>query len=92
MSSTAPQPANITAAAGSTVKFTVKASGSDPTYQWQFSTDGGSTWKASPATGNKTATLSVPATASRSGYKYRCVVKSGTAKVTTKVATLTVTG
>ncbi len=86
------QPKSVTAAAGSTVKFTVKASGSNLTYQWQYSTDGGKTWKASPATGNKTATLSVPATASRNGYKYRCVVKSGTAKATSKAATLTVTG
>ncbi len=84
------QPQNVTVAAGGTAKFTVKASGSDLSYQWQYSTDAGKTWKASPATGNKTATLSVPATASKSGYKYRCVVKSGTAKVTSQATTLTV--
>ncbi len=84
------QPKSVTAVAGDSVKFTVKASGTDLKYQWQYSTDSGKTWKASPATGNKTATLKVSATASRSGYKYRCVVKSGTAKATSKAATLTV--
>ncbi len=84
------QPKSVLAAAGDSVKFSVKASGSDLAYQWQYSTDGGKTWKNSPATGNQTATLTVPATESRNGYQYRCVVKSGAAEVTSKAATLTV--
>jgi hypothetical protein len=33
----------------------------------------------------------VPATLSRSGYKYRCIVKMGSLSVTSSPATLTVT-
>ncbi len=84
------QPKSVTASAGSYVQFSVTATGSNLTYQWQVSTDGGSTWSNSPAEGNKTAALTVPVTASRNGYKYRCIVKSGTASVTSSAATLTV--
>ncbi len=84
------QPKSVTAAPDTTAKFTVVASGSSLTYQWQVSTNGGSTWSDSPATGNKTATLSIPVTTSRNGYKYRCVVKSGSSSVTSAAATLTV--
>ncbi len=85
------QPKSVTKAAGGNVTFTVKASGTGLTYQWQVSTNGGSSWSDSPATGNKTATLTVPATLSRSGYKYRCIVKLGSLSVTSSAATLTVT-
>jgi hypothetical protein len=68
----------------------VKATGTGLTYQWQVSTNGGSSWSDSPATGNKTATLTVPATLSRNGYRYRCIVKIGSLSVTSSAATLTV--
>jgi hypothetical protein len=84
------QPKSVTASAGSYVQFSVTATGLNLTYQWQVSTDGGKSWSNATAEGNKTAALTVPATASRSGYKYRCVVKSGTASVTSSAATLTV--
>ncbi len=84
------QPKSVTQAAGSTATFTVKAQGPNLTYQWQVSTNGGSSWSNSPAEGNKTATLTVPVTASRNGYRYRCVVKSGSTTVTSDAATLTV--
>jgi subtilase family serine protease len=38
------QPASQTADAGSTATFTVTATGSPTSYQWQKSTDGGTTW------------------------------------------------
>ncbi len=69
------QPSSVSTSAGKTAKFTVAASGAGLTYQWQVSTDGGSTWKNSGMTGNKTKTLSVSATKARSGYKFRCVIK-----------------
>ncbi len=84
------QPKSVTQAAGSTATFTVKAQGPNLTYQWQVSTNGGNSWSNSPAEGNKTATLTVPVTASRNGYRYRCVVKSGSTTVTSDAATLTV--
>ncbi len=85
------QPKNVTAAAGSTAKFTVAATGTGLTYQWQYQLPGSSTWADSPATGNKTATLTVPATADRNGNKYRCVVtdKYGNT-VKTNTVTLTI--
>ncbi len=85
------QPTSVTKAAGSgNATFKVVASGTGLSYQWQVSTNGGSSWSNSPATGNKTATLTVPATMSRNGYKYRCIVKIGSLSVTSSAATLTV--
>ena len=45
----------------------------------------------SGATGCKTATLSIEATAGRNGYQYRCVITDATgATVNSSAATLTV--
>ncbi len=85
------QPANATVVEGNNATFKVVASGQSLTYQWQVCEAGKTTWKDSPATGNKTATLTVPATTSRSGYKYRCIVTSGSNSVASSAATLTVT-
>ncbi|MBQ6831632.1 MAG: leucine-rich repeat protein [Oscillospiraceae bacterium] len=89
------QPANQSVTEGLTAKFTVKATGTGLKYQWQYRTSSTGSWKAASATGNKTATLSVPATASRSGYQYRCkitdqyanAIYSGAAKLTVTVQT-----
>ena len=60
-------------------------------YQWQVSTNGGTTWANSGASGNKTATLSFTATAAHNGYRFRCVVTgSGGQSVTSNAAVLTV--
>ena len=68
------QPANKYLPAGKTAKFTVKASGTGLKYQWQYRTSSKGSWKAASATGNKTATLSVAATATRNGWQYRCKI------------------
>ncbi len=86
------QPASKYVVAGNTAKFTVAASGSSLSYQWQVSTDSGKTWKNSGMTGNKTKTLSVAVTAARNNYRFRCIVTSGSNSVTSDVATLTVFG
>ena len=65
------QPKDYTGAVNSTAKFTVKASGSGLTYQWQYSDDGGKTWLASSL---KTATYSAKFTADKNGRMVRCVV------------------
>ena len=84
------QPANQTAATGTNAKFTVTATGDGLTYQWQYKTPNGS-WTNTTATGYKTATLTVPATASRNGYSYHCIVKDNAGNtVTSNAATLTV--
>lgn len=91
------QPAAQNLIAGSTAKFTVKAQGTALQYQWQFRTAANGQWKNSPASGNQTATLSVPATKTRDGYQYRCVITDGYGNVvcsteaTLNIVTLKVT-
>ena len=85
------QPKSVSAKAGSTVKFTVSATGAGLTYQWQYRTSATGTWATCGLTGNKTATLTVPVTAARSGYQYRCVINNANnAKAYSNAATLTV--
>ena len=85
------QPTAKTAKAGTTVKFTVAATGAGKTYQWQYRTSSTGTWKNTTATGAKTATLSVSVTASKNGYQYRCIVKDNAGNsVTSNAAKLTV--
>ena len=84
------QPQPVTADAGAAVKFTVEASGSGLSYQWQYKAPGTSEWHDSGMTGAKTATLSVTATAARNGQQYRCVVKNGAGSATSSAAKLTV--
>ena len=85
------QPVSVSAKEGDSVTFKVTATGSNLTYQWQYKAPGGS-WKNSPASGNKTAKLTVPATVSRNDYQYRCIVTCGDQKITSSAATLTVFG
>ena len=83
------QPASVSGAVDSTVKFQVTATGAGLTYQWQY--DNGSGWKDSGMTGANTDTLSVPVTAARNGQKYRCVIKDANGKtLTSSTAILTV--
>ena len=85
------QPKSVTAAAGDSVKFTVKASGSNLTYQWYYKKPSESTWNISSAASAKTATYSVTAKDTYNGYSYRCVVSNSYGKATSQTATLTVT-
>jgi hypothetical protein len=84
-------PQNISVAQGSNATFTVTASGTSPTYQWQESTNGGSTYAnisgATSSSYTKTST-----TTAMTGYKYRCYVSNSCpSNVTSNAATLTVT-
>ena len=85
----AAHPANQTLAVGKTAKFTVKAAGEGMTYQWYYKTPNGS-WTKSTLTGNKTASLSVPVTAARNGYQYKCRLSCDMEYVYSKPATLKV--
>ena len=69
--------------------LTVSIEGDNPTYQWQYSTNG-STWYDIEGETSSTLTLSnVPS--SQSGYKYRCAVDSDKTDLTySSVAILTV--
>lgn len=87
-------PENLTLYAGDTGSFTVTASiDSEATinYQWQVSTNGGSTWSNAPGTSTN-ASYSVTPPYSSNGYKYRCYLTAiGATPATSDEATLTVT-
>jgi len=90
------QPVNASICAGNNTSFTVTASGGSLTYQWQLSTDGGTSFNnltnTAPYSGVTTATLNVgAATAGMNNYQYRCVVTGSCAPAATSAAaTLTV--
>ncbi|MFN5164671.1 MAG: hypothetical protein ACK5JG_04870 [Pseudomonadota bacterium] len=63
--------------------------GTSPTYRWQLSTDGGTTYN--DVAGATTATLTVTGTTTaQSGHRYRVVVSNSAGSVTSAAATLTV--
>ena len=83
------QPTGKTVTEGSAVEFSITASDAQ-TYQWQQSTDSGSSWTAiNDATGDSYTISST--TSSMNNYQYRCVVKSASGvSVISNAATLTV--
>lgn len=85
------QPSNVTVTEGETATFSVAATGSGTlTYQWQQSTDNGSTWTdISGATSSSYTTQA--ATTDMNGYQYRCKVTGTGGEATSNAATLTVT-
>jgi len=85
------QPANVSAEVGSTVRFSVGATGSgNLTYQWQSRGSSTASWANSGMSTAKTANLSVNAIAGLSGWQFRCVVKDGKGQtVVSDAATLT---
>ena len=86
------QPANKSVTAGTSVTFSVAASGSGTlTYQWQSRKDSSSAWTNSGQTGAKTNKLSVTAIAGLNGWQFRCVVKDGSGRVNySNAATLSI--
>ncbi len=87
------QPTNVTAAAGEKATFSVKATGENLTYQWQYRNAGTTEWKNSGIKAAKTANMSfaVGTDKTLNGREYRCVItdKNGNA-VTTNAAVLNV--
>jgi hypothetical protein len=74
-------PKSVTVPAGSTAEFSVTATGTGLTYQWQYSKNGTTWTKTTSLTGYNTATLSVPVKSSYNGLMFRCAVTSnGTTK------------
>lgn len=90
------QPPNRVITDGNNTTFTVTATGTTPTYQWQVDTGSGfvNLTNGAPYSNVTTATLNITgATIGMNGYLYRCIV-SGAApcgSVTSNVGTLTVT-
>ena len=87
------QPTGQTVTEGSAAEFSVTASAGDSetlTYQWQQSTDSGSSWTNIESATSASYTISSTAT-DMSGNQYRCVVKSASGVgVISDAATLTV--
>ncbi|HEV3057767.1 MAG TPA: NF038122 family metalloprotease [Vicinamibacterales bacterium] len=90
------QPVSQTVVVGSNATFTVAASGTPaPTYQWQVSINGGSTWSnltdGFPYAGTATTTLTVgPVTHGINGYQFRAVATNVVSSANSNAATLTV--
>ena len=94
------QPGNQSTCAGTAKTFSVTASGTSPTYQWQYSPDN-ATWSnvANGTPGNitytngttNTLTVTPSAAAANGTYYYRCVVSvNGCSVLNSNSATLTV--
>jgi uncharacterized repeat protein (TIGR01451 family) len=88
------QPANVTTCAGNNTSYTVAASGTSVTYQWQVNTGSGfvNVPAAAPYSGGTTATLSITGvTIGMNGYLYRCVISSScAAAINSNTASLSV--
>jgi hypothetical protein len=91
------QPLSSTVCAGATTSFSVTTTGTSPTYQWQESTNGGTSWNnitnGGVYSGATTATLTLTGvTAGMSTYQYRNVVSGATSCgiVNSAAGTLTV--
>lgn len=89
------QPSNSTLCAGNNTTFNVAATGTSLSYQWQVSTDGGTTWtnvsNGGVYSGATTSSLTITgATIAMNGYQYRAVVNSACSPLNSNAATLTV--
>ena len=91
------QPASQTVTPGQNASFTVVASGTPPsfTYQWQRSTNNGVNWSnlsnGGSFSGAQAATLAVSGiTTAMTGHKFRVVVNNSAGSATSNPATLTI--
>jgi len=75
------QPVDFTGRVGDNATFTVEASGSGLSYQWQVSTNGGSTWGNSTAGGYSTNSMWVTITESNGGRLYRCKITDSSGNI-----------
>jgi sugar lactone lactonase YvrE len=89
------QSGNQTLASGTSATFTVAATGNpSPSFQWQFSTNGGTTWanltNGGSITGATSASLQIsPITGSNNG-QYRAVASNPASSIASTAATLVV--
>jgi hypothetical protein len=87
------QPQNISATEGSNASFTVSASGTSLSYQWQLNTGSGyfNLSNGGIYSGVNTYFLNISSVgSSMNGYLYRCIVTSGPCTETSESAILTV--
>ena len=85
------QPKSVTISCADTVKFSVKATGKNLSYQWYVKKAGTDSWAKWP--GHDTASTSAISNTSWDGMQVRCVVTDGSgSKVTSKAAKITIVG
>ncbi len=87
------QPVSDTKCLGQNTTFSISATGTALTYQWQVSTNGGTSWanvaNGGIYTGATTNSLSLSGvTATYNGYRYRCVVTGSCPTVKTSSAAI----
>ena len=87
------QPSSQTVNVGQTASFSLAAVGIPaPTYQWQVSTDGGSSWgsltNGEAYSGVTLTTLTVVTIIGMEGYQYHCMVTIGTDNISSNAGTL----
>ncbi len=83
------QPVNVAVVSGSTASFTATASGyPTPTVQWQYSTNGGTTW--ANLAGATSTTFSSTVNGFVNGWKLRAVFTNSVGTATSNAALLTV--
>ena len=84
------QPEDTAAAVGETATLSVAATGDGLTYQWEYTVDGGETWKTCTSSASKKASFSFKMYKNFAGRTYRCVVTNAAGvKVTSEEAALT---
>ena len=81
-------PSDVSAGAGKSVSFTVKADGATG-YQWYYRTSESGSWTAVKTNG-KAATYTLTAATRHDGYQYRCKVTNAAGGVYSNAATLTI--
>ncbi|MGN0351363.1 MAG: bacterial Ig-like domain-containing protein, partial [Roseburia sp.] len=84
------QPGNATVKVGETATFTLAASGTALTYQWQIDRNDGNGW-VNIAGANEASYTTSTVNISCNGFKYQCVVSNSAGTVTSNTAVLTVT-
>ena len=82
------QPKDFTGAIGETASFTVTATGTGLSYQWQYKSQKDGKWYNASADGSKTATMRIGVTEARDGMQFRCKVTGGGNTVISNAATL----
>lgn len=83
------QPTDVTTCSGSGASFSITTTGTVLSYQWQISTDGGTTWNDIP--GANTASYSlVSLVTAQNGLRFRCVVTGVCGNSTSNAVLLTV--
>ena len=84
------QPVSTSANAGTRASFSVTASGSGLSYQWQYRKTSSSSWTDSRGINYNKANFTPDVGSSMNGYQYRCRVSNSVGTVYSNVVTLTV--